>query len=165
MYCLCFTGHYSGISWLFCVFIGKILESIFLNSTSKKNYIWVNSSNHRRASESLFVNRFDEQIFRKHLLGVCNYTALNSNMDFVVCFLVEQFWSHDHTLLKSKLVKWVKITQLYPTCCDPMDYTFHSLGPNTGVGSLSLLQWIFPTQGSNQGLLQCRQILYQLWGK
>ena len=33
---------------------------------------------------------------------------------------------------------------------------------NTGVGSLSLLQAIFPTQESNQGLLHCRQILYQL---
>ena len=34
--------------------------------------------------------------------------------------------------------------------------------PNTVVGSLSLLQQIFPTQESNQGLLHCRQILYQL---
>ena len=33
---------------------------------------------------------------------------------------------------------------------------------NTGVGSLSLLQGIFPTQELNQGLLHCRQILYQL---
>ena len=33
---------------------------------------------------------------------------------------------------------------------------------NTGVGSLSLLQEIFPTQGLNPGLLHCRQILYQL---
>ena len=33
---------------------------------------------------------------------------------------------------------------------------------NTGVGSLSLLQQIFPTQESNQGLLHCRQIIYQL---
>ena len=31
-----------------------------------------------------------------------------------------------------------------------------------GMGSLSLLQWIFPTQESNWGLLHCRQILYQL---
>ena len=38
----------------------------------------------------------------------------------------------------------------------------NSLGQNTGMGGLSLLQWIFPTQGSNQGLLHCRQILYQL---
>ena len=33
---------------------------------------------------------------------------------------------------------------------------------NTGVGSLSLLQRIIPTQESNWGLLYCRQILYQL---
>ena len=33
---------------------------------------------------------------------------------------------------------------------------------NTGVGSLSLLQGLFPTQESNQGLQLCRQILYQL---
>ena len=33
---------------------------------------------------------------------------------------------------------------------------------NTGVGSLFLLQEIFPTQESNQDLLHCRQILYQL---
>ena len=33
---------------------------------------------------------------------------------------------------------------------------------NTGMGSLSLLQGIFLTQESNQGLLHCRQILYQL---
>ena len=33
---------------------------------------------------------------------------------------------------------------------------------NTGVGSLSLLQRIFPTQESNWGVLHCRWILYQL---
>ena len=33
---------------------------------------------------------------------------------------------------------------------------------NTGVGSLSLLQRIFPTQESNQGLLYCRRVLQQL---
>ena len=33
---------------------------------------------------------------------------------------------------------------------------------DTGVGSLFLLQGIFPTQESNQGFLHCRQILYQL---
>ena len=33
---------------------------------------------------------------------------------------------------------------------------------NAGVGSHSLLQGIFLTQESNQGLLHCRQILYRL---
>ena len=37
-----------------------------------------------------------------------------------------------------------------------------SPGKNTRVGCHSLLQGIFPTQGSNLGLLHCRQILYHL---
>ena len=37
-----------------------------------------------------------------------------------------------------------------------------SPGQNTGVGSLSLLQGLFPTQGLNPGLPHCRWILYQL---
>ena len=40
--------------------------------------------------------------------------------------------------------------------------SWNSPGQNTGVGSISLLQGIFPIQGSNPGLLNCRQILYQL---
>ena len=39
---------------------------------------------------------------------------------------------------------------------------WNSPGQNTGVGGLSLLQGIFPTQESNQGLLHCWRILYQL---
>ena len=39
---------------------------------------------------------------------------------------------------------------------------WNSPGQNAGVGSHSLLQEIFPTQGSNPGLLHCRQILFQL---
>ena len=35
-------------------------------------------------------------------------------------------------------------------------------GQNTGMGSLSLLQGTFPTQGLNLGFPHCRQILYQL---
>ena len=33
---------------------------------------------------------------------------------------------------------------------------------NTGMGSLSLLQGIFSTQGLNPGLLHCLQILHSL---
>ena len=39
---------------------------------------------------------------------------------------------------------------------------WNSPGQNTRAGSLFLLQGIFPTQGSNPGLLHYRQILYQL---
>ena len=58
----------------------------------------------------------------------------------------------------------VKVTQSCPTLCNPMDLysPWNSPGQNTGVHSLSLLQGIFPTQGSNSGLPHCRWILYQL---
>ena len=39
---------------------------------------------------------------------------------------------------------------------------WNSPGQNTGAGSLSLLQGVFPTQGSNPGFPHGRQILYQL---
>ena len=58
------------------------------------------------------------------------------------------------------------VTQLRPTLCDfeptrllcPWD----SPGKSTGTDCHFLLQGIFLTQGSNQGLLYCRWILYQL---
>ena len=57
----------------------------------------------------------------------------------------------------------VKVAQSCPTLRSHRLYSpWNSLGQNTGVGSLSLLQGIFPTQGSNPGLLHCRWILYQL---
>ena len=45
-----------------------------------------------------------------------------------------------------------------------MDYTVHGILQTRidGVGSLSFLQGIFPTQGLNPGRSHCRQILYQL---
>ena len=52
----------------------------------------------------------------------------------------------------------VKIAQSFLTLCGP----WNSPCQNTGVASLSLLQRIFPTQGSNLGLPHCRQVLYQL---
>ena len=39
---------------------------------------------------------------------------------------------------------------------------WNSPGQNSGVGSRSLLQGIFPIQGLNPGLAHCRRILYQL---
>ena len=56
----------------------------------------------------------------------------------------------------------VKVAQSCLTLCDPMDSPWNSPGQNIGVSSLFLLQGIFPTQGSNPGLLRFRWILDQL---
>ena len=56
----------------------------------------------------------------------------------------------------------MKVAQSCPTLCDPMDCPWNSPGQKFGVGRGSLLQGIFPTQGSNPGLPHCRWILYHL---
>ena len=61
------------------------------------------------------------------------------------------------------------LSHLVMSLCNPMDcsppgFSVHgdSPGKYTGVGFHVLLQWIFPTQGSNPGLRHCRKILYHL---
>ena len=57
----------------------------------------------------------------------------------------------------------VKVIQLYLTLRPHGQHSpWNSPGQNTGMGRLSLLQRIFPIQGSNPGLSHHRQILYQL---
>ena len=58
----------------------------------------------------------------------------------------------------------MKLAQSCLILCDPMDYIVHGIlqARIPELGSLSLLQGIFPTQGSSPGLPHCRQILYQL---
>ena len=65
-------------------------------------------------------------------------------------FLLQASESENHSVVSSSL-------QLHGPY-SPWNF----LGQNTGMGMLSLLQAIFPTQGSNPGLLHCRWILYQL---
>ena len=58
----------------------------------------------------------------------------------------------------------VKVAQSCLALCGPhrLYSPWNSPGQNTGVGSFSLLQGIFPTQGSNPDLPHCRWIHYQL---
>ena len=58
----------------------------------------------------------------------------------------------------------MKVIQSCLTLCDAhgLYSPWNCSVQNTGVGSLSLLQGIFPTQGSNPCLPHCRWILYQL---
>ena len=57
-----------------------------------------------------------------------------------------------------------KSLQLCPTLCylPGSNCSWDSPGKSSGVGCHSLVQGIFPTQGSNPSLLCCRQILYCL---
>ena len=81
------------------------------------------------------------------LLKFMSMESVMPSNHLVLCSLISSLW-------KRKLLSCVH--SLCPH--GPWD----SLGQNTGVGSCSLLQGIFPTQGSNPGLPHCRRILYQL---
>ena len=76
--------------------------------------------------------------------------------------------SSAHGILQARILERVAISfsksEVKSHSCDPhgLYRPRNSPGQNTGVGNCSLLQGIFPTQGSNPGLPHCRWILYQL---
>ena len=83
------------------------------------------------------------------LVGVSNTVAK--------CVVVlQQIKQKYHVLC---LVAQSCLTLWDPMDCSPPGSSAHgdSLGKSSGVGSLSLLQGIFPTQGSNPGLLHWRE--------
>ena len=79
-----------------------------------------------------------------------------------------------HGILQARILEWVAfsspgdlpnpgIKSRSPTLqIDSLPAEPQGKPKNTGMGSLSFLQQIFLIQESNQGLLHCRQILYQL---
>ena len=64
-------------------------------------------------------------------------------------------------IINCQLIVSLKVKAAQP-CSTPFTPWMNSPGQNTGVGSLSFLQGIFPTQGLNPGLLHYRQIPYHL---
>ena len=80
----------------------------------------------------------------------------------------------DYSILQARVLEWVDflspgdlpnpgIKSRSPALqVDSLPGELPEKPKNTGVGSLSLLQWVFLTQELNQGLLHCRWILYQL---
>ena len=87
------------------------------------------------------------------------------------CLTLYELVNHTvHGILQARLLQWVATPfsrgSSQPRSpalqADSLPVEPQGKPKNTGLGSLSLLQWIFPTQELNQGLLHCRQILYQL---
>ena len=79
-----------------------------------------------------------------------------------------------HGILQARILKWVAVPfsrgssrpRTEPRSSTLQEDALPSELPgkpkNTGVGRLSLLQWILLTQDLNWSLLQCRQIIYPL---
>ena len=113
---------------------------------------------------SAALNSFPFPVNSWDAVAVQNYDDRSSSLYFL-----------EHGIaLSCCMNKWkvkVLVAQSCLTLCEPMNCSLpgyfgnpcqDSPGKNTGVDRHSLLQGIFPTQGSNPGLLHCRQILYCL---
>ena len=84
-----------------------------------------------------------------------------------------RIWSYilkqPHGIMLWQYMCFLCCVQPCPTLCNPLDcsspgFSIHGDSPakNTEVARHALLQGVFPTLESNQGLLHCRQIVYQL---
>ena len=82
------------------------------------------------------------------------------------CFFLKRFftsskiWVEDWLYWVWKWKPWVVSNSLW---LHGLYSPQNSPGQNTGVGSCSLLQGIFPSQVSNRGLLHWRQIFFTNW--
>ena len=126
---------------------------------------------HSRSVLHLSVSSFNFVIFHFTCFSVMLVDAYTSSGFFFLLLNKTgkcqfSFQSQRRAMLKD--VK-VKVTQAFLTLCDPVECSpprllcpWNSQEKNTGLGSHSLLQRIFLTQGSNQSLPHCRQTLYYL---
>ena len=71
-----------------------------------------------------------------------------------------------HGILQARRLEWIATPGIKPRSptlqADSLLAEPQGKPKNIGMGSLSLLEWIFPTQELNQGLLHHRWILHQL---
>ena len=83
------------------------------------------------------------------LISIHDYWKNHSfDYTFLICclFVIDIFPRSKHLLISWLQSPWVKVAQLCPTLCDPMDYTVH------GILQARILQWVaFPfSRGSSQ---------------
>ena len=83
------------------------------------------------------------------------YSGLENPMDSIVHGVTKSWTQQSNCYLSWDM-------EYYSLRSHGLYSPWNSPGQNTAVGSLSLLQGIFPTQGSNPDLPHCRQILYHL---
>ena len=119
--------------------------------SSEKNSFWRNSYQGLMPGGSCIC-----RIFNVTSAYDINFVTNKNKLNY---FEVEVLWNYTHISYRSVVKVKVVSDSLQPqVLCSP----WNSSGQNTGVGSRSLPQGIFPTQGLNPGLPQGRQILYQL---
>ena len=116
---------------------------------------------HRQNLKYKYVRKMKAKIDLVKVTQLC--LTLCDPMDYTI-----------HGILQARILEWVAFsfsrgssrprdrTQVPSSQVDSLPAGPQRKPQNSGVGSLFLLQWIFPTQESDRGLLHCRQIPHQL---
>ena len=133
------------IRWKYSAVVCRELLQLKDKKTNDLIKIWAKDLNRQ-------FSKKDIQMAKKHVRR-CSKLLVIRKMQIkttVRYHFTPTKWSESHSVVSDSL--WPH--GLYSP--------WNSPGQNTGVGSLSPLQGIFPTQGSNPDLPHCRRILYQL---
>ena len=91
--------------------------------------------------------------------------SIPGSLSFTISRSLLRFLSTELVMLSNHLIlcrPLLLLPSVLPSESRSVMSSLNSPGQNTGVGSSSFLQGIFPTQGSNPGLPHYRRILYQL---
>ena len=122
---------------------------------------WLSTEDFVQQQNTHFINLTQNILPRQTTLSAIKHNKLLKR-DIIQCLF------SDHNGVKTESESESEVAQSCLTLCDPMDcsllgFSVHGIpGKSTGVGFHFLLQGIFLTQGSNPGLLHCRQMLYPL---
>ena len=103
-----------------------------------------------------YEHKIKQNQFKSTVVSL-NCKPYNRNFLLEICYDILHSWPNFLGNVKWKSLSCVQLFAILWTISP-----WNSPGQNNGMGSLSLLQGIFPTQGSNLGLQHYRQILYQL---
>ena len=104
-----------------------------------------------------YASKF-EKLSSGHRTGKCEFSFQSQRWQ------CQRMFKHI-TALISPVSEWVSEScSVMSECLQSLGLysPWNSPGQNTGVGSCSLLQGIFPTQGLNPCFAHCRRIIYQL---
>ena len=127
-------------------FYRKIFDLIFSIECAVFRYVWVACEIYKDELQSCVLSPWLLSSLIWLVIMVCMLTGVGNSKR------CSQIWkeSERHSVVSDSL--WPH--ELYSP--------WNSPGKDTGMGNPFLLQGIFPTQGSNPGLLHCRRILYHL---
>ena len=146
-----------------CVCVCVFFTSIFIFLSDLFHFVWQTQgpSTSLRLTQFHFFIRWPTTYWLQNLF-LYNFMQINYKHMNKKCFSYGIIIEKNRCAEIQVLWQWKSFSCVQHFVTSWTIQSWNSPGPNTGVGSCSILQEIFQTQGSNPGLKHCRQILYQL---